>query len=237
MLGNQAGRLRLVVRFAVPVEMQVLREFLFRLSREAHRRPFERGAMHVLATQVVEHLRADLEVRAGSVAHLPEVPALFPSRHDELPLQLREFARLHRMPFGHAGVLERRENGRHVEHVVMLQAVQEVQGLPDVVIGLVRQTDDERIDREPVVVVQDVRALHDDLLPIANVERKGLARHCQGRQARRTGLDPDQRREKPPVRVRGVPVLEGALAEQDPGQVPDQSGIDHRRSDRGVRQG
>ena len=136
-------------------------------------------------------------------------------------------------------IVQRRKDGRYEKRkqAAPLHLVQQIERRDAVRIRLAGIPDHERHYREPVIAVEDGKALDEHARPLVDGKGHALARHDLLRHPGGPRLHADQRRQNAPLGVsaeRGQ--LDGTLVQHQVRQPLDQPGIHHRRGHRAMAQ-
>src|SRR6516162_3018795 len=124
-----------------------------------------------------------------SVEKIHVVP---PGGKEKLPLQVAELVELCALAVLEPGILERYEQRGYDTPLRILQRLQQVQGLPCIVGRLSGQSEDPGAQWEPVVAIQNLHALQNDLRPLLGTERIALTFHELRKESGRAGFDSDE---------------------------------------------
>src|SRR5262249_14796097 len=111
---------------------------------------------------------------------------------EKLPLQVGELVELCTLAVLKSGILERHEQRRYHAPLRVFQSVEQIQRQPSIVGRLAGQTEDPGAERKPVVAIQNLHALQNDIGPLLRTERIAFTLHELRKQRGRAGLDSDE---------------------------------------------
>src|SRR5947208_4344702 len=126
---------------------------------ETIERIFDTVAEQLAAEHVVVEGNAQREFHRGLGAAVPEVQGVFPAGVEEFTLQIGHLDQLRALFLFNASFFERYEEGRDKGSLGVAQIVKQFERLFGICVRLSRQSNNEGAEWEPVVLVQNLKAL------------------------------------------------------------------------------